>query len=316
MCAKLDRSAASVVWCLVLALCGTSAQAQHLYKYRDQSGAWVYTDRQPEGDRQYEESDLSPSLEPPGVSVLERPFEGGVTLVANNRYYCPVELAFQLSRVENLAADAPRFGDRVLAPRGETELAVLKRARGEREMSFLYDFQYILGDPTTQHAPREPYRLPFALAKSFRVSQAPPMQITHLDVASADAIDFVMPVGTPLYAARAGTVVEVASDFYDAGLDPSVDGPRANIVKVLHDDGTLALYAHLNWNSIRVLPGQHVARGEYLADSGNTGFSSGPHLHFVVQMNKHGAVVSVPVRFAGPGGTAVTLGTGDIATAY
>jgi murein DD-endopeptidase MepM/ murein hydrolase activator NlpD len=78
----------------------------------------------------------------------------------------------------------------------------------------------------------------------------------------------------------------------------------------------MSLYAHLNWNSIRVKPGQHVARGEYLADSGNTGFSTGPHLHFVVQRNSGGALVSVPLEFAGSGGAPITVRAGERYTAY
>jgi murein DD-endopeptidase MepM/ murein hydrolase activator NlpD len=78
----------------------------------------------------------------------------------------------------------------------------------------------------------------------------------------------------------------------------------------------MSLYGHLNWNSIRVVPGQRVARGEYLADSGNTGFSTGPHLHFVVQRNAGGRIVSVPVRFQGRGGDEVTVVTGAAPIAY
>jgi murein DD-endopeptidase MepM/ murein hydrolase activator NlpD len=88
------------------------------------------------------------------------------------------------------------------------------------------------------------------------------------------------------------------------------------VVRVLHEDGTMALYAHLSWNSIRVVPGERVARGQYLADSGNTGFSTGPHLHFVIQRNRGGAIVSVPVEFAGAAGSPVTLRRGAEYTAY
>jgi len=77
----------------------------------------------------------------------------------------------------------------------------------------------------------------------------------------------------------------------------------------------MSLYAHLNWNSIRVVTGQRLERGEYLADSENTGFSTGPHLHFAVQRNSGGSIVPVPIQFAGIDGGAVTLRTGDSRTA-
>ena len=90
----------------------------------------------------------------------------------------------------------------------------------------------------------------------------------------------------------------------------------ANVVRILHDDGTYAIYAHLNWNSIRVRPGDRVSRGQYIADSGNTGFSSGPHLHFAVQRNVGMRIESVPVSFAGMQRSSVTPATGMSLTAY
>ena len=74
---------------------------------------------------------------------------------------------------------------------------------------------------------------------------------------------------------------------------------QANVVAILHSDGTIGVYGHLHWDSIRVRIGEHIARGQYIADSGNTGFSSGPHLHFAVIRNAGGTDISVPVQFAG-----------------
>jgi murein DD-endopeptidase MepM/ murein hydrolase activator NlpD len=87
-------------------------------------------------------------------------------------------------------------------------------------------------------------------------------------------------------------------------------------VRILHDDGTHAVYAHLNWNTIRVKPGDAVERGEYIADSGNTGFSSGPHLHFAVLRNVGMRMESVPVVFEGPNSREIPPAVGDTLTAY
>jgi murein DD-endopeptidase MepM/ murein hydrolase activator NlpD len=301
---------------VLLGVVSGAACAQRIYVYRGADGARVYTDRPPPSGSVYDERDLGRRLEPPQVQLLQREMPGGVLLVARNRYYAPVQIAYRLVHVDNVSADTPATGLAVVPARADASLVEVLRADPGAAMTFEYEFQYLPGPPGAEHAPEEPYRLPYAPASRFDVTQAFPDQITHRDLASQHAIDFAMPTGTGVYAARGGVVIDVASDFYEAGLDPAEDGPRANIVRVLHDDGTMALYAHLNWNSIRVTPGQSVARGEYLADSGNTGFSSGPHLHFVVQRNRDGAIESVPVEFAGPGGAPVDVRRGDSPTAY
>jgi len=178
-----------------------------------------------------------------------------------------------------------------------------------------YDFGYVIGVPGAEHAPKGPYRAPFANARAYMVSQAPPDNFTHIDPSSRYAIDFAMPEGSAVHAAREGVVINVAHRFYKGGLAPSSQD-EANFVQILHDDGTNAIYAHLQMDSIRVQPGQRVARGEYIANSGNTGFSSGPHLHFAVLRNAGMRNVSVPLTFAGPGREVVVPRTGATLTAY
>jgi hypothetical protein len=291
------------------------ARAQTMYRYRDANGVWVYTDRKPAGEQEFQQERIERRFEKPEVTLFQRSDPGGVMLIARSTYFGPVQMAFRVHPIENVSAQTHRSGLAVLPPRSETEVVFVGKSVEQVDLRFDSEFQFVPGEPGAEHRPEQPYRLPYALSTSVRVSQAYPSVKTHGDAGSRYAVDFVMPVGTDVFAARDGVVIDVASDFFESGTDYEVDGPRANVVRVLHADGTMALYVHLNWNTIRVVPGQRVRRGEYLADSGNTGFTTGPHLHFVVQRNEGGALVSVPVEFAGPTGP-ITLVTGETYTAY
>ncbi|MGF1482636.1 MAG: peptidoglycan DD-metalloendopeptidase family protein [Cyanophyceae cyanobacterium] len=91
-------------------------------------------------------------------------------------------------------------------------------------------------------------------------------------------IDVAGPIGTPIVAVAAGQVVS-------AGWN---SGGFGNLVKVKHDNGSLSLYAH---NSrILVRQGQYVEQGQLIAEMGNSGYSTGPHLHFEIHPEGKGAV--------------------------
>jgi murein DD-endopeptidase MepM/ murein hydrolase activator NlpD len=81
-----------------------------------------------------------------------------------------------------------------------------------------------------------------------------------------------------------------------------------NFVLIRHDDGTLAHYCHLKKNGVLVKVGQQVETGQPIARSGNTGFSSGPHLHFCIFKTRSGRErESIPVRFRTTEHAAVVL---------
>jgi murein DD-endopeptidase MepM/ murein hydrolase activator NlpD len=280
-----------------------------VYRYKDEHGNWVYTDRPPSVGRGAETLRIKAEAASPRIVVEPRSSAGAIDMVAVNECRCVVEFA-----IRTKGADGREQAAKAVVP-GQSQQVLLEVPAPPGMGTIAFDYGYVIGDPAAVHAPGGPYRAPFALAQSFTVTQAPPDAVTHKDLASRNAIDIAMPVGTPVHAARAGLVINVAHKFFRSGLTPQVSD-EANFVQVLHDDGTTAIYAHLQMDTIRVRPGQRVERGQYIANSGNTGFSSGPHLHFVVVRNAGLRSESLPVTFAGPGGSSVVPHTGRVLTAY
>lgn len=145
------------------------------------------------------------------------------------------------------------------------------------------------------------YRLPYADSESFAVLQSYGSKLSHRG-AEYYTIDFGMPEGTLVYSAREGTVLRV-EDRYDVSCFSAGCSRFANFVEIRHRDGTIGKYFHLQRNSVLVEPGQWVGRGEPIARSGDTGYSTSPHLHFgVYRPTGNGEAESIAIRFAVRGG--------------
>jgi murein DD-endopeptidase MepM/ murein hydrolase activator NlpD len=140
------------------------------------------------------------------------------------------------------------------------------------------------------------YRLPYGDDVSFPIIQGYDAKLSHRGV-EQHTLDFGMPVGTPVHAARDGVVVLV-EDSHGAGCAREECGRYANFVVVLHSDGTTGEYFHLARGSAQIRVGERVQRGQRLARSGNTGFSTAPHLHFgVYRTDGERRTESLAVRF-------------------
>ncbi len=169
-------------------------------------------------------------------------------------------------------------------------------------LSFLVAFLPLFPMQTQTEEPYEhehTYLLPFE-GKARRVSQAS-NGATHKGK-SAHAIDFSMPRKTRIIAARDGVVVRAIKKHVELSKEEKKElkakgkQPQANIVTVRHEDGSRAIYAHLLENGVEVKAGQKVEAGDFLGYSGNTGKSSGPHLHFCVYQAKGKGSVRVKFR--------------------
>lgn len=142
------------------------------------------------------------------------------------------------------------------------------------------------------------YALPFDPRVPRLLSQGPGGSESHTG-RQRESFDFVMPIGTPVRAARAGVVGQVVDGF---GQTDAGGSSRENRVFVLHEDGTFGTYLHLS-PGIPVRVGQRVASGDVLGKSGNTGRSTAPHLHFAVARVDPDGVdhANLPIRFGRPG---------------
>lgn len=222
-----------------------------------------------------------------GLLVLAAELDGeAVRITAENRLAGPVEARLVTSR--GLLATA------VVPALDRTEIGRVPHASAAS-----LEVRATPGDPTATHRDVE-YGWPLQ-GDQVRIGQGWGGRHSHQRPDTLHALDLGAPEGTPVLAARAGIVMQVEEGFDGGGLAER-DMGAANFVRVLHDDGSMALYAHLKRDGALAGVGQRVRRGDRIGVSGNTGFSSAPHLHFVVQVNRGGRLESVPFRMFGPRG--------------
>lgn len=281
--------------------------AGNIYKYQDEDGIWHFTDRAPTDDREFEAVFMEREPEP-RIRMRQEGTQSSPVYVVFNEYWGPTEIELRLAEEKNVLSEPP-LPARFVVP-GQTEQTLVGIGALDPRLGFSYRLHMVSvpGPPVPELPGELLVHPPFPVGQEWPVSQGFDGGQTHAGPDSRFAIDIVMPVGTDVLAVRDGVVMDVEDDFNRAGTDQDEFGHKANHVRLLHDDGTMSLYAHLDLASVRVRPGARVKAGHRLARSGNTGFSSGPHLHFVIQQNQGMQLVSVPFRFHQPNGGAAIPG--------
>jgi len=276
-----------------LFMASTSAVAMTIYKSTDANGVVSYSDRPSKGSQVFVFQDRMVEHLERQVYLDIKKQKGTDVVFVRNDLYAPVEVALAFTGMSNVRGAPAQTIRRVLPARSNTRLALLTAISGGQPLVYTPQFQYSLGDPGGA-AQNYRYPLPWR-GGPFRLSQGANGQYSHYGPKNKYAMDIAMPVGTQIIAARAGVVVKTENAQSGRGNDAS-----GNFVRVLHDDGTMGVYLHLKQGSVSVREGQRVTVGSPLALSGNTGNSSGPHLHFVVQRNTGQGLVSIPYQFNQP----------------
>jgi murein DD-endopeptidase MepM/ murein hydrolase activator NlpD len=285
-------------------LCGPAAHAAKVYRWTDDHGITHYGDRPPAASQHVRAGHLKviPVRAEAHAMVHLRVEDdpSGYQAWADNALAGPIEVMLSFDHASNAVA-APMLPARATVPaRGSVLVARIGMADDAHPGRFGLLMDGVPGDPNAH--PRDVlYQLPLRQAGQ-HVDQGFGGSFSHTDPQNFYAIDFSADIGTPVVAARDGVVMQVESDFDKAGLDLEKFGGRANYVRILHDDGTMGLYAHLQEDGVLVRVGQRVRAGQEIGRSGNTGFTTGPHLHFAVQVNRGMRLESIPFRMRGPQG--------------
>jgi murein DD-endopeptidase MepM/ murein hydrolase activator NlpD len=295
------RALRAAACAFVLAAAG--AEAKHLYQYTDAQGVVHFTDIKPAEDVPDVKATTVRVDSQPLVRTREEGVDADRTLVFVNTSGGPVTVELSLEEARNVRTDPPLPARVVLPARSDTRAVRLVADHPEAGYAYRFRYRYMPGDWRAQPDEAGVYQLPFdSTAHMFRISQAFGGKGSHTDAQNFYAVDITMPEGTPVLAAREGTVMTVENDYFGAGLDLAKFAERANNVRIVHADGSMAVYAHLALESVRVQVGDRVRAGQVIALSGDTGYTTGPHLHFCVQRNADMDLKSIPFRFEGPRG--------------
>ena len=287
-----------VLGAICLAAC-VSVHAKHMYQYTDAQGIVHFTDVKPGDDIKDVKSTRVRTDPEPLLRTREEGPDGDRTLVFVNTSGGAVTVELSFDEARNVRSEPQLPARIVLAPRSDTRAVRIVANNPAAGFAYRFRYRYMPGDVHARVDPAARYRLPFPADRRFRISQAFGGRASHQGAQNYYAVDIGMPEGTPVLAARDGVVMTVDNDFFGAGLDMAKYGDRANNVRIVHADGSMAVYAHLQLESVRVQVGDRVRAGQQLALSGDTGYTSGPHLHFCVQRNESMELVSIPFEFRG-----------------
>ncbi len=281
---------------LALAAAGALAQPPQVYRWTDRDGTPHYTDRLPPGAEAASAVAIRFQDGPSAMARLRiEDSAGGHLAWVDNLLAGPIEVLLHAYPGDDPASDPPLPARASVPALQSTLVAVIAPGRHRLWL------QAVPGSTNARPQPDVQYAYPLQTGV-LRTQQAWDGGFSHGDDGNRHAVDFAAATGTVVLAARDGTVMQVETGFDDAEPGDADAVDRANFIRILHNDGSMALYAHLQADGALVRVGEHVRRGQPIGLSGNTGFSTGPHLHFVVQVNRGLRLHSIPFRMFGPHG--------------
>ncbi|NRB62660.1 MAG: M23 family metallopeptidase [Saprospiraceae bacterium] len=244
-------------------------------------------------------STILPDIDKPTYLTIATQYnEYGVQLSIKNEL--PVERTFILNSSSLEWADQIlAFNPIIIPPDSSIKLPTLPLAANVDTSSYIKSLQgkaYVGNARTVDPDTSFLYTYPFLPEKSYRVLQGYNGSFTHHETYNRYAIDFNLFVGDTICAARSGIVAYLFEESTIGGKGDQYL-PYANFIMILHEDGTVAQYAHLQPYGALVEIGDNVKKGQIIGISGETGYVDGAHLHFNLIKPGKKSPISIPIQF-------------------
>ena len=218
---------------------------------------------------------------------------GYIIYATNNEPY-PISVSIDFTMKNLIFSEGTKKIFIIPAQTEKLKVGELTIATNKGAVKFSMKYTFTMGDVTISNYDKTYlYDLPFQKGQRFNLSQGYNGKFSHFH---ENALDFTMPEGTEIVAAREGKIVEIVQ-HNSTGCPTQKCNQYNNYVTVIHPDGTFASYIHIQKNSVKHKIGDTISKGDWLANSGNTGWSNGPHLHFVCFIGAFGERKTIETAF-------------------
>lgn len=217
------------------------------------------------------------------VNVTFKEDGKNIKILVDNNEVCPVSIKISFD-VTNMKVSGGNNKMYLVDPLTKNKIVTeLSPIREGRPYKFSFEYLTNYGDHKENNYDKKYlYYLPYEQGKTFRIMQGYNGSFSHQ---KQNALDFDMPEGTPITAVRDGIVVKVV-DSHNKNCDQPSCVKFNNSILIHHNDGTFAEYAHLRQDGASVIKGEKINKGQIIGYSGNVGWSTTPHLHLVIFLQK------------------------------
>ncbi len=229
------------------------------------------------------------------IKVLSIKTKNGFDIYLENHTYYDVSIQLKAVKLVNMSSSEPLPYLGSFPAQSRTKILKFTIQDPHQASQFQTLYSTTMGRVNPDYDKNYLYALPYERGKSHQLTQGFNGEQTHKGQ-SAYALDFKMDEGTKIHAMREGVVVALEEKQTEHGFSPEFAN-KANFIVIQHDDGTMAMYGHLQPNGVKVRLGQKVYKHALIGLSGNTGYSSGPHLHVHITAIKDLSSGSTSVPF-------------------